>query len=468
MNLKNLFQLLILVIPFPLLAQDISHDLESEIQRRVELKINPSIAIGILMPSGEEKYYNYGSPYGDEDFSDSLSLYEIGSVTKTFTSILTDKYLNASLNQPVSDFFEKINNRELTRIHLEEIRNHISGLPRLSTQFSPEDWSDPFNGYSNHILEQELKALQPDSSKNWSYSNFGYGVLGRTIEKKTGRDFEKLMGNLLDEIGLSNTYLTRPENRKMVQPTNIGTENKHWNFTGPSRYAGGLISCTSDLIEYLKFQQQNNSLFNSVAIEEPIPTGINSLGEDDLFYKKGWFVLKPDEGTEILLHNGGTGGFTSFVAFNKKTKTGVVMLSNSVSLVDDLGLKILYPDFELNKPERTIAYELAELIENGVTTGLVEQYRSMKKEDYPTNIFNIYWLERFNFGINNWEISDQLSDIIVSEIPEDWEAWDLKGQNLEKLQRYPEAEKAYRKALELNPGNEQLIQKITRCEKLQG
>ena len=142
MNLKNLFQLLILVITFPLLAQDISQDLDSEIQRRVELKINPSIAIGILMPSGEERYYNYGGPYGDEDFSDSLSLYEIGSVTKTFTSILADKYLNASLNQPVSDFFEKINNRELTRIHLEEIRNHISGLPRLSTQFSPEDWSD--------------------------------------------------------------------------------------------------------------------------------------------------------------------------------------------------------------------------------------------------------------------------------------------------------------------------------------
>ena len=232
-------------------------------------------------------------------------------MTKTFTANLASIYLKDSLKKPLSAFFIDIENPKLDSITPYDLLNHIAGVPRLSNQFSPQNWSDPFNGYSNDLLKEELLYLSPDTTNMWSYSNFGYGILGRAIETVSGKSYDNLMGGLLDEIGMENTFLSLPpeQSHKIAQPTNIGTSNSNWDFTGPSRYAGGLVSNTKDLLSYLRFQKQNNPLFISDALQKPIQTRVPDLGKDKLYYKDGWFVLKPDSSTNILLHNGGTGGF---------------------------------------------------------------------------------------------------------------------------------------------------------------
>lgn len=466
--MKYIYCLLFTFISTNLIGQVISEELEHEIERRVQLEINPSFSIGVLLPDGTSEFYGYG--YFDEGkhYPDSLTLYEIGSVTKTFTAQLAGIYLKDALNTPLSAFFSDIENPKLDRMTPADLRNHIAGVPRLSDQFSPENWSDPFNGYSNDILHGELQDLNADTASAWSYSNFGYGILGRAIELRSGKPYDDLMGGLLDETGMDNTYLSVPndKNQMMAEPTNYGSPNSNWHFTGPSRYAGGLVSNIKDLLNYLKFQKENNPLFSSDSLQGLIQTGVPNLGKDKLFYRDGWFVLKPDSTTNILLHNGGTGGFISFIGFNKSTNVGVVVLSNSVNLVDDIGIKILYPAFTLNRPERTIAYELADHINAGNTNRLVGQFDRLKNDNYPSNLIDIYWLERFHFGKGNYSISNQLSDIMIKELPDDWEVYDLKGQNLEQMKDYKEAIKSYEKALELNPGNELLNDKIKRCTAL--
>lgn len=67
------------------------------------------------------------------------------------------------------------------------------------------------------------------------------------------------------------------------------------------------------------------------------------------------------------------------------------------------------------------------------------------------------------YGQGNYSISNQLSDIMVEVLPEDWEVHDIKGQNLEQLEDYNNAITAYEKALSLNPENELLKEKIKRC-----
>lgn len=466
--MKYIYSLFLSFISTSLFGQVISQELDAEIKRRVQLEINPSFSIAVLLPDGSKSFYEYG--YFDETKvkGDSLTLYEIGSITKTFTSTLANLYLKDSLNKSIATLFDGIDNPNLNEITLTDLQNHIAGVPRLSNRFSPQNWSDPFNGYSKDILNDELKELNPDSTKTWNYSNFGYGILGTAIEKASGKSYENLMRPLLKEIGMQNTFLAVPTEGyyKMAQPTNIGTSNNHWNFTGPSRYAGGLVSNANDLLNYLNYQKQNNPLFYSNAIQNPIQTAVPNLGKDKLFYKDGWFVLKPDDTTNILLHNGGTGGYISFIGFNENTNIGVVVLSNSVNIVDDIGVKILYPDFKLNHPKRTIAYEIADAIEAGDTDTLLSLYNQFKSQNYPGNIIDIYWLERFHFGKGNYSISTQLSEIMVNELPDDWEVYDIKGQNLEQLKDYKKATAFYKKALELNPENELLKDKIKRCTKL--
>ena len=464
--MKYLLYNFLALIPNFLFGQIISDELSREIQRRIDLEINPSISIGLLMPNGETKFYNFGQySKQNNEVADSLTLYEIGSITKTFTATLANIHLNNSLNTSLSALLPEIDNPNLNRITPSDLQNHIAGVPRLSEQFSPEDWSDPFNGYSNEILKKELQSLNPDTSKVWSYSNFGYGILGRALEITSNQLFEELMGDLLIEAGMPNTFLKLPSDNahKLAQPTNIGTANSYWNFTGPSRYAGGLVSNTKDLLNYLKYQKKTNYLFYSDSLSDLIQTGVPNLGKGKLFYKDGWFVFRPDSTTNVLLHNGGTGGFISFIGYNKDTDVGVVVLSNSVAVVDDIGLNLVYPEFKSNQPDRTIAYELADAIEAGKTDSLVSVYSRLKSEDYPDNIIDVYWLERLHFGKSNYLVSNQLSDIMVKALPDDWEVFDIKGQNLEQMEDFKKATDAYKKALELNPGNKLLKEKIKRC-----
>ena len=180
--MKYIYCLLLTIISTDLFGQEIPEKLEGEINRRVKLEINPSFSIGILLPDGTTKYYGYGYYDDNKKQPDSSTLYEIGSVTKTFTATLSSIYLKDSFNMPLSSFFVEIENQKLDSITAYELVNHIAGVPRLSDQFSPQNWSDPFNGYSNEILQKELQDLNPYSSKTWLYSNFGYSILGRAIE----------------------------------------------------------------------------------------------------------------------------------------------------------------------------------------------------------------------------------------------------------------------------------------------
>lgn len=448
-------------------CQTVSDSIKQEIERRIELEINPGISIGILKPDGNTQFYNFGCyDRHNKKRPDSLTLYEIGSVTKTFTSTLVNHHFRNNLNVSIARFFTENTNPSLKKITVSELLNHTSGLPRLSPVFSPKDWSNPFSDYSDSLLYEELNVLKPVTSGTWGYSNFGYAILGKILELKTNKTHESLMKKIFREAKMSHSY---PDKQKIptthiAYPTNIGTGNAYWDFAGPSSYAGGLISCTKDLLKYLKYQKATNPLFKKGLLNTAIPTGIVYFGYENLFYHNGWFVLKPEARTEILLHNGGTGGFTSFIAYHKTSGYGVVVLSNSVSLIDDIGLKLIYPGFRLNKPDRTIAFELADAIENGKTKDLIDLYHSLQKQGYPDNILDIYWLERYFYGKQNYRVSNALSDIMVAVLPEDWEVMDIKGQNLECLASYDEAVIAYKKALALNPGNPDLIKKINRCK----
>ena len=57
----------------------------------------------------------------------------------------------------------------------------------------------------------------------------------------------------------------------------------------------------------------------------------------------GWFTSTLNEATNLPVQwvNGGTGGFRTFIGFNKDTQSGVVVLSNSANEVDELGFLFL-------------------------------------------------------------------------------------------------------------------------------
>lgn len=75
----------------------------------------------------------------------------------------------------------------------------------------------------------------------------------------------------------------------------------------------------------------------------------------DMEVALAWHVRKKF-GSEIVWHNGGTGGYHSFVGFDKQKRRGVVVLGNSASDIDDIGWHLLNPRFKLkNDRARQVA-----------------------------------------------------------------------------------------------------------------
>jgi hypothetical protein len=77
-----------------------------------------------------------------------------------------------------------------------------------------------------------------------------------------------------------------------------------------------------------------------------------ATGQKDLEIGLGWHISKT-HGTEIIWHNGGTGGYRSFCGFAPSKKRGVVVLINSTSPGDDIGLHLLEPKYKLQKASKT-------------------------------------------------------------------------------------------------------------------
>jgi CubicO group peptidase (beta-lactamase class C family) len=118
--------------------------------------------------------------------------------------------------------------------------------------------------------------------------------------------------------------------------------------------AGALRSSANDLLTFLAA--------NLGSIKSPLapamatmltavrrPTGPPIRGEIAL----GWLVVKPSN-DEIVWHNGGTGGYRSFVGFEPKTGVGVVVLSNTFTAagVDDIGMHLLDSHVPLMPPPK--------------------------------------------------------------------------------------------------------------------
>jgi serine-type D-Ala-D-Ala carboxypeptidase/endopeptidase len=98
-----------------------------------------------------------------------------------------------------------------------------------------------------------------------------------------------------------------------------------------------LRSTARDMVRYVQAQQAG--MFAGVVAAQTK----HAIVSDDMDVGFAWHIFK-QQGDEIVWHNGGTGGFRSFVGFSKQTGLGVVILSNTSSSVDDMGFHLLGVD----------------------------------------------------------------------------------------------------------------------------
>ena len=358
--------------PKPVVPDDVA----ASVRARVESGRVPGIVVGIVSPGGETYLAHGVLAIGKPGAVGEDTIFEIGSITKTFTGLLladmarrgevqlddpVRKYLPEGVKPPSSD------KREITLLDLATQR---SGLPRLPANFAPADPSDPYVDYTPERLAAYLAKATLDHpvGSTYAYSNFGAGLLGYALSRAAKTDYGTLVRERIAvPLGMTVTALDvdaalsarvaqgyDAEGAKVV-PAKPWT----WRKTSCLAGAGGLRSTPREMLRYLAANAglTESKLAGAIAdaVKERAEAGSPGMG-----IGLGWHIQKRKDGV-VVWHNGGTGGFRSFCGFDPKTKTGVVVLANSTASIDDIGFHLLDPGSPLQDVAKPIAVPEAKL-----------------------------------------------------------------------------------------------------------
>ena len=436
---------------------------KENIEYRVNSKLITGIVVGVVTPHGTS-YFSYGvKSLKNNEPVDENSVFEIGSNTKTFTGVLlADEVLHGGLS--LDDPLQKLlpegitaptrNGRTIDLVHL---ANHTSSLPRMPANFVRVDPRNPYAAYTAEQAYDYLNGyeLPRDIGSEFVYSNYGMGLLGTVLAARNGTTYEELMiRKIADPLGLEDTriVLTPDMEARLAKGHNLGIEVANWDFQAIAG-AGAIRSTATDMLRYLAA--------NMGLVETELMPALELSHEDtgatfrDMTVGLGW-LKKPCEGGEILWHDGGTGGYMSFIGFRKETRTGVVVLTNSQSFPDDIGFHLLAPEMELARPKPSIANELIRIGERDGIDGAVAAYAELKArhaDDYDFGEQELNKLGSLYLKLGRTGDALAIFRTNVEAFPDSWGVHTSYGEALLKNGQEQEAIDHYRKSVELNPDN---------------
>jgi CubicO group peptidase (beta-lactamase class C family) len=314
--------------------------------RLVATDTAPALVVA-MVDDGRTAITGYGK-LADGRAPDARTVFEIGSVTKTFTALLLAQQLQqgkATLDTPVADWLPgwKLPSRDGKPITLGLLAGHYSGLPVQAPDLAG---SDPYADYDAKRLRAFLAgyALPRDPGAKYEYSNLGFGLLGYALSTHAGLRYGALLKrDVLQPLGMDDTAVeTTPAMRARLAPGHdqAGKPQGRWHFRDAQAGCGALLSDGRDMLAYLEANmgQTRTPLAAAMKLAHSprldVPMGRVGLA---------WISTPTPDGT-VVWHNGATGGYSSFVGFTADGRHGVVLLANSraaASALTRLGMAAL-------------------------------------------------------------------------------------------------------------------------------
>ena len=300
---------------------------------------NPSTGVAVAIASPDDVWFEGFDRIDGSNPNppDDATLFEIGSITKVFTSILLARLVLGGLiglDTPIRRIAPELSTAP-DWITPRTLATHTSGLPRLPVPL----WKLPFMSAENPYaaisgrdladwLERNRPARPPKPGRV-RYSNLGVGMLGHALGVATGLGYaEALRQHVLKPLGLDDTVIElSPEHRRRLATPHRkpGRPTPPWDFDALAG-AGALRSTARDLVTFgravILASRGAGPLAEALAmtLELQVPLPPESTAGQCL----GWVKLQPDAGQPpVYFHDGGTLGSSS--AFYVAPEPGLVM-----------------------------------------------------------------------------------------------------------------------------------------------
>jgi len=245
---------------------------------------------------------------------------------------------------------------------LRHLATHRSGLPRLPANLDAAARpTDPYAAYGDRALHAFLDGyvLPRAPGARYEYSNLGMGLLGHLLARRADTTYAALVRRrIAGPLDLPDTrvHLTEGQRRRFAQGHNrAGAPTSPWRFDALAG-AGALRSTAADLLAYLRAHRRAlrvdpdtaSALARAMrrALRPRAPTG-----KDSTRVGLAWHVTTRD-GHPVAWHNGGTGGFRSMVALDRKTGRGAVVFV-STAIASDRVTEAAFALLERHRPDET-------------------------------------------------------------------------------------------------------------------
>jgi len=355
------FTILLAAFPFRAGAEEFTNAIHAYLQQRVEVeKKDVGIVVGIVDEHGSSIVSCGKMDNGTDQPVNGDTLFEIGSFTKTFTTLLLQDMIERGemkLDDPVAKYLPKSvkmptrNGKEITLLQL---ATHTSGLPVIPDNLDPTRADNPYADYTVEKLYAFLSRykLTRDPGAKYEYSNLGLGLLGHVIALKARTNYESLvMDRICRPLKMESTRITlTPELKaRFAQGHNaLGYAVSSWDVPILSG-AGALRSTANDLLKYVSANLGLTPSNLTPLMEKTHAVHFHESADADIGL--AWEISRDQEGTKIVWKTGGTAGCRTFVGLNKSRRRGVVVLSNSqdFDLVYNLGNFLLESEWQSDR-----------------------------------------------------------------------------------------------------------------------
>ena len=341
------FCTLLTILLIPEIQAMESEDIHARINNAVSRGTVGAAVIGIY-DQGDARVLGYGQKNpGEAQKPDGETLFEIGSITKVFTAMLVQRLVEQDRlewDDPISGYLSdfQFENEAVGAITLRSLATHSSGLPRLPANISPADSLNPYADYVQSDLHAFLRSFNPDSlSSEHAYSNLGVGLLGSIAADVAEMEYPiAITDYIFEPLGMSRSFASHPQqtDSNMALGYSNGAVVPAWTFEAMAG-AGAIVSTANDLMQLIRANcEVDASDMNKAIIATQQPQEVDEMA-------LGWNLRSDSDGNTVYWHNGGTGGYASFLAVNPSKSQGWLILTASTEYnwVTELGLSLLAP-----------------------------------------------------------------------------------------------------------------------------
>ncbi|MBD8899790.1 serine hydrolase domain-containing protein [Rhodanobacter sp. DHG33] len=296
----------------------------------------------VVIEAGQPHFYDYGSTSRDKAaLATPQSIYELASVTKTFTATLAAQALVDGRMSLDGDFRNDLPGDfgnlawKGQPITLRTLATHYSGMPRdipdtdalFANKNAPDFIARMVALNRGFGREQFLAALHDTRLRSTPgekqvYSNAGFLVIGLGLEKVYGKPFDQVLRQYITQpLGMASTGLTLDDGERSRLVNGYDGYDRAAPYHAQNAGAAwGLYASTEDMARYVRWQLDGND--PAVRLSHQVLTGSTDDGE-----AMAW-NLGNDQGQPVISHSGGSFGMSSQVVLYPKQHEGFALLAN--------------------------------------------------------------------------------------------------------------------------------------------